>query len=212
MRKNMWPWVKTVGAIVVLVALIHSISAFRIGANRVPGPKETYVATKAVHFLVAREVAHEGLRAPTAVDSGSIERGRGLFHACCASKSGCSRGPASGAMCSKPFAPASPGLQTRPVSMRQGCGGSCYISCAMCHGSDGKTPPAIGRSLYPPAPSLATDSVQTFSDAGLFVIVKNGIALTGMPGYGNFDTDGQIWDIVHYIRSLPPPAPNPAKR
>lgn len=174
MRKNMWLWVTAVGTIVALIALIHSMSAFRIGANGVPGPKETYLATKAVHFLVAREVAREGLRAPAAVDFGSIERGRGLFHACCATKSGCSRGSASGAMCSKPVAPASPGTQTRPVSMRQGCGGSCYISCAMCHGSDGKTPPAIGRAFYPPAPSLAIDSVQTFSDAGLFVIVKMG--------------------------------------
>lgn len=75
-------------------------------------------------------------------------------------------------------------------------------NCASCHGYDGRTPTAMGRSLYPPAPDLGSSAVQKYSDAELFWVVKNGIRLTGMPGFGRILSDQDIWALVHYVRSL----------
>ena len=80
--------------------------------------------------------------------------------------------------------------------------GTCYIACVMCHGQDGLTPTQIGLSLYPPAPSLGVHEVQRYTDPELFWVVKNGIRLTGMPGFGRIYSDAQIWDLVQYMRTL----------
>jgi hypothetical protein len=48
-------------------------------------------------------------------------------------------------------------------------------------------------------------------DPELFWVVKNGIRLTGMPGFGRFYSDPQIWHLVRYIRTLNP-SPNAAKQ
>lgn len=91
-----------------------------------------------------------------------------------------------------------------------GCG-TCYIACVMCHGEDGRTPTQIGLSLYPPTPSLSAPEVQRYTDPELFWVVKNGIRLTGMPGFGRFYSDPQIWHLVRYIRTLNP-SPNAEKQ
>ena len=72
----------------------------------------------------------------------------------------------------------------------------------MCHGQDGLTPTQIGRSLYPPSPSLGAPDVQRYTDPELFWVVKNGIRLSGMPGFGRIYSDQQIWDLVRYMRTL----------
>ena len=76
-------------------------------------------------------------------------------------------------------------------------------SCAGCHGYDGRTTTKLGHSLYPEAPSLAAEHVQRYSDAELFVIIRGGIRLSGMPGFGNNQPNDQIWNLVHYVRTLP---------
>jgi mono/diheme cytochrome c family protein len=45
--------------------------------------------------------------------------------------------------------------------------------------------------------------VQQYSDPELFWIVKNGIRLSGMPGFGKVESDEHIWDLVRYLRTLP---------
>jgi mono/diheme cytochrome c family protein len=76
------------------------------------------------------------------------------------------------------------------------------VDCAVCHGEQGTTPTDFGRSMYPRAPSLSAPEVQQYSDAELFWIVKNGIHLSGMPAFGKVERDADIWDVVHYVRSL----------
>jgi mono/diheme cytochrome c family protein len=44
--------------------------------------------------------------------------------------------------------------------------------------------------------------VQRYSDQELFWILKNGIRLSGMPGFGRTESDEHIWTIVLYVRSL----------
>ncbi len=79
--------------------------------------------------------------------------------------------------------------------------------CAFCHGQDGKTPTDVGQSMYPRVPSLASPEVQSWSDAELFWIIRNGNRYTGMGAFGKSLSDGQIWDLVRYVRSLRDQAP-----
>ncbi len=80
-------------------------------------------------------------------------------------------------------------------------------SCAGCHGYDGRTPTKLGSSLYPHAPSLASAEVQSYSDREIYVIIHDGIRLSGMPAFGNNQTSDQIWNLVRYVRTLPSALP-----
>ena len=77
------------------------------------------------------------------------------------------------------------------------------IDCSMCHGPDGHTPTDSGRWMYPRASDLPSPAVQRYSDRELFWIVKNGIRLSGMPAFGRVESDEHIWNLVHYLRTLP---------
>jgi mono/diheme cytochrome c family protein len=33
--------------------------------------------------------------------------------------------------------------------------------------------------------------------------VKNGIRLSGMPAFGRVESDEHIWNLVHFVRTLP---------
>lgn len=148
------------GALVVLgVGFGFSRASFT--ALDEPGRVETYVATRAKHWLVAR-AARESLPPQPANDTLSVAIGRMQF------------------------------------------GGRC----ASCHGFDGRTPTDVGRWMYPRTPDLGSPAVQQWSDAELFWIIKHGIRLTGMPGFGNIHSDEQIWHLVHYIRGLGGPPKN----
>jgi mono/diheme cytochrome c family protein len=57
--------------------------------------------------------------------------------------------------------------------------------------------------MYPRAADLGSADVQAYSDAELFWIVKNGIRLSGMPAFGNVESEENIWDLVHFVRTLP---------
>ncbi len=74
--------------------------------------------------------------------------------------------------------------------------------CSACHGLDGRTPTEIGRWLYPRASDLGSPRVQEWPDRKLFWIIKNGIRLTGMPGFGKLHSDEDIWALARYVRSL----------
>ena len=51
--------------------------------------------------------------------------------------------------------------------------------------------------------NLISSQVQRYSDRELFWIVKNGIRLSGMPAFGQVETDEHIWDLIAYLRKLP---------
>lgn len=77
------------------------------------------------------------------------------------------------------------------------------VDCSACHGMTGRTPTETGQWMYPRAADLGSPAVQQYSDRELFWIVKNGIRLSGMPAFGKVETDEHIWDLVHYLRTLP---------
>ena len=77
------------------------------------------------------------------------------------------------------------------------------VECASCHGKDGRSPTPIGQSMYPRVPDLGSPEIQAWSNTELYWIIQHGIRLSGMPGFQKFDTDEQLWYLVHYIRTLP---------
>lgn len=77
--------------------------------------------------------------------------------------------------------------------------------CFACHGLDGQnTGVPFADIMSPPVPSLASASVQAYTDGQLHWIISNGLWLTGMPASKGILNDDEIWSIVLYIRNLPP--------
>lgn len=73
--------------------------------------------------------------------------------------------------------------------------------CAICHANDGSGRTQIGENLYPPTPDMRTAVTHGLSDGELFYMIRNGIPLTGMPGWGGDDEEN--WKLVLFIRHLP---------
>lgn len=76
------------------------------------------------------------------------------------------------------------------------------IRCSLCHGEDGRSQTPFGQRMYPRAADLRSNEVQSYSDPELFWVIKNGIRLSGMPGFANTENDEHIWNMVDYVRTL----------
>lgn len=72
--------------------------------------------------------------------------------------------------------------------------------CAGCHTPPGDDPTPMAQGLNPEAPDLAK---ATKSPAEIFWVLKNGIRMTGMPGWGVSHTDEQLWELVSFVLELP---------
>lgn len=79
--------------------------------------------------------------------------------------------------------------------------------CASCHGNDGSGGTEMGRNLFPRAPDMRLDATQHLSDGELYYIIHNGIRWTGMPAWGDPDSDMDSWKLVLFIRHLPQLSP-----
>jgi cytochrome c553 len=77
--------------------------------------------------------------------------------------------------------------------------------CVVCHGRDGQnTGVPFADKISPPIPLLSSREVQSYSDGQLKWIIDNGIAPSGMPASRGALSEEEIWQIVLYIRHLPP--------
>ncbi|HEX2712077.1 MAG TPA: cytochrome c [Candidatus Acidoferrales bacterium] len=77
--------------------------------------------------------------------------------------------------------------------------------CMVCHGLDGQnTGVPFADRMSPPVPLLTSPDVQSYTDGQLKWIIDNGIYPSGMPASKGILNDGEIWQIVNYIRHLPP--------
>ena len=73
-------------------------------------------------------------------------------------------------------------------------------NCAVCHGLPGVERTAIARGEYPKPPQLFQGHGVTDDPAGeTFWKTKNGIRLTGMPGFDGALTDEQIWQVSQML-------------
>jgi mono/diheme cytochrome c family protein len=77
--------------------------------------------------------------------------------------------------------------------------------CMVCHGLDGQNSGVpFAEKMDPPIPDLSSASVQAYTDGQLHWIIQNGISPSGMPASRGIFHDEEIWQIVLYIRHLPP--------
>jgi mono/diheme cytochrome c family protein len=76
-------------------------------------------------------------------------------------------------------------------------------NCLPCHGAPGVEGMEFRQGLQPRPPGIVGPRVQHWTDSELFWIVKNGIRMTGMPGFGVNHSDKEIADIVAFVRHAP---------
>jgi thiosulfate dehydrogenase len=69
-------------------------------------------------------------------------------------------------------------------------------NCAICHGLPGEAQSAIGKGMFPKPPELFHGTGVTDDPAWeTYWKAKNGIRLTGMPGFKDSLNDTQIWQV-----------------
>ncbi|MCI0404297.1 MAG: cytochrome c [Acidobacteria bacterium] len=77
--------------------------------------------------------------------------------------------------------------------------------CQVCHGLDGQnTGVPFAKNMDPPVEELTSKDVQEYTDGQLKWIIQNGIAPSGMPAWKDILDDEEMWQMVRYIRHLPP--------
>lgn len=76
------------------------------------------------------------------------------------------------------------------------------LPCAYCHGAKGDGKGNLATQYNPRPRNFACKETLTgISDGQLFWIIQNGSPGAAMPPSKNL-TDEQIWQLVHYLRSL----------
>ncbi len=75
--------------------------------------------------------------------------------------------------------------------------------CVSCHGGPGVTWAKFSEGLRPDPPDLK-DAVKDLTPAQIFWIVRNGINMTGMPGFALVEApDQELWTIAAFVKKLP---------
>src|ERR1700730_7393289 len=104
-------------------------------------------------------------------------------------------------------------------------------NCAVCHGLPGESQSAIARGMFPKPPELFHGTGVTDDPAWeTYWKGKNGIRLTGMPGFKDHLNDTQLWQVSVLLQNAdkispavktvlasppavaPPPAAAPGKK
>jgi mono/diheme cytochrome c family protein len=96
-----------------------------------------------------------------------------------------------------------------PISMEDAAtiqaGARAFASrgCASCHGAPGVMWAKFSEGLRPDPPDLK-DIAKELTPAQIFWVVRNGINMTGMPGFGLVEApDQEIWTIAAFVKKLP---------
>lgn len=77
--------------------------------------------------------------------------------------------------------------------------------CMVCHGLDGQNSGVpFADKMAPPVPPLSSAAVQAYTDGQLHRIIADGIFPSGMPASKDLFRDEEIWQLVLYLRHLPP--------
>jgi mono/diheme cytochrome c family protein len=88
-------------------------------------------------------------------------------------------------------------------------GARAYVErgCVHCHGAPGLEWSKFSEGLRPDPPDLKK-VVPHRTSRELFWVVKNGIKMTGMPGFAHIKVpDQEIWAITAFVKKLPTVAP-----
>ena len=74
--------------------------------------------------------------------------------------------------------------------------------CSQCHLAPGIEKSELYEGLYPQPPVFHKLAKYTRKPEETFWIIKNGIKMTGMPSWGIYNSDKQIWDMVALLTEL----------
>ena len=74
--------------------------------------------------------------------------------------------------------------------------------CSQCHLAPGTDKTELSDGLNPKPPVLYKYDKFTDKPSEKFWVIKNGIRMTGMPGWGSNNSDEQIWDMIALISAL----------
>lgn len=80
------------------------------------------------------------------------------------------------------------------------------MNCALCHGGLDKQTSVLGKSFYPPAPSLIIYPIDD-PEWHVFYTVKMGVRYTGMPAWDKSLSEQDIWKVTSFltrVQKLPP--------
>jgi len=94
--------------------------------------------------------------------------------------------------------------QTNPMPLTEPnyiAGAELYRQhCAVCHGLPGQPQTAIAKGMFPKPPQLFEGKGVSDDPAGeTYWKIRNGIRLTGMPGFQNSLNDDQMWRIASVL-------------
>jgi mono/diheme cytochrome c family protein len=70
-----------------------------------------------------------------------------------------------------------------------------HDSCAECHGLRGQAETPIAKGMFPKPPQFFAHAAEDHPVGQTYWAVKNGIRLTGMPGFGASLNDQQLWQV-----------------
>jgi len=75
------------------------------------------------------------------------------------------------------------------------------VNCAVCHGLPEQPKTTVARGLYPHVPQLFGPRGGVTDDpvGETYWKIKNGIRLTGMPGFEDSLSDNQLWQISLFL-------------
>lgn len=74
--------------------------------------------------------------------------------------------------------------------------------CLQCHGAPGVSPQALAFGLTP-APANLLHAGRTWPANEIHWVVRNGVKMTGMPGWAYRLSDEEIWDVVAFVQAMP---------
>lgn len=74
-------------------------------------------------------------------------------------------------------------------------------SCVHCHGAPDVEPSVFGRTMSPPPPDLSV-SARDLTEAQLYLVVHDGVRMSGMPAFGRYLTDEEIAQVVRFVRDI----------
>ena len=92
-----------------------------------------------------------------------------------------------------------------PATIQAGARAFASRGCTSCHGGPGVMWAKFSEGLRPDPPDLK-DVAKDLTPAQIFWVVRNGINMTGMPGFSLSDPpvpDQEIWSIAAFVKKLP---------
>lgn len=77
------------------------------------------------------------------------------------------------------------------------------MNCAVCHGIPKRERSLIAQGLFPKPPALLEkeDAVTDDETGKIYWFVKNGIRLTGMPGFVNRLSETELWQVSLFLKN-----------